>query len=225
MLSLGFAGGSPLRRLLAIGAHSDDLEIGCSGTVLALLNANPDLSVDWVVLAADGDRGEEARRSAEKLLEGARERSVEVHAFRDGYLPHAASEVKDTFEDLKARIPPDLVLTHTRDDLHQDHRLVCELTWNTFRDHMILEYEIPKWDGDIGRPNVYVPLEESVVQAKLDLLGGHFDTQRGKDWYDVEVFRGLMRIRGMECRAATGYAEAFVTRKLALVPGKTGSTS
>ena len=132
---------------------------------------------------------------------------------------------KDTFEDLKSRVSPDLVLTHTRDDLHQDHRLVCELTWNTFRDHLILEYEIPKWDGDVGRPNVYVPLEEPVVQEKLDLLGGHFDTQRGKDWYDVEVFRGLMRIRGMECRAESGYAEAFTARKMTLeMSGGKGST-
>jgi LmbE family N-acetylglucosaminyl deacetylase len=219
MLSLGFPGGRPLRRVLAIGAHSDDLEIGCGGTVLTLTRANPGLAVDWVVLAASGDRAGEARRSAELLLAGAAESSVEVLDFRDGYLPHTAAEVKDTFEALKGRVEPDLVLTHTRDDLHQDHRFVCELTWNTFRDHVVLEYEIPKWDGDTGRPNVYVALEESVVQEKLDLLGGHFDTQRGKDWYDVEVFRGLMRIRGMECRAPSGYAEAFVARKLSLAAG------
>jgi LmbE family N-acetylglucosaminyl deacetylase len=223
MIPLGFAGGSPLGRLLAIGAHSDDLEIGCAGTILALTRANPGLAVNWVVLAANGDRADEARRSAETVLAEAGERSIEVHGFRDGYLPHAAAEVKDTFEDMKAHVAPDLVLTHTRDDLHQDHRLVCELTWNTFRDHVILEYEIPKWDGDTGRPNVYVPLEESVVREKLDLLGGHFDTQRAKDWYDVEVFRGLMRMRGMECRARSGYAEAFVGRKLSLVPGQGGT--
>jgi LmbE family N-acetylglucosaminyl deacetylase len=225
MLSLGLVGGEPIRRVLAIGAHSDDLEIGCGGTVLALTRANPGLAVHWVVLAANGDRADEARRSAETLLADAGTRSVEVHAFRDGYLPHTGAEVKDTFEDLKARVSPDLVLTHTSGDFHQDHRLVCELTWNTFRNHMILEYEIPKWDGDIGRPNVYVPLERSVVQAKIDLLGGHFDTQRRKDWYDVEVFRGLMRIRGMECRSSSGYAEAFVARKLKLAPGNAGSTS
>jgi len=219
MRSLGLAGDTPLRRVLAIGAHSDDLELGCGGTVLALTRANPGLAVDWVVLAAEGDRADEARRCADVLLAGAGERSVEVHGFRDGYLPHAAAGVKDAFEALKSRPAPDLVLTHTRDDLHQDHRLVCELTWNTFRDHVVLEYEIPKWDGDTGRPNVYVALEEAVVQQKLDLLGAHFETQRGKDWYDVEVFRGLMRIRGMECRAPSGYAEAFVARKLTLVPG------
>jgi LmbE family N-acetylglucosaminyl deacetylase len=219
MRSVGLAGGAPLTRVLAIGAHSDDLEIGCGGTMLALARANPGLTVDWVVLAADGARADEARRSAEVLLSDAGACSVEVHDFRDGYLPHTAADVKDAFEDLKARVEPDLVLTHTRDDLHQDHRLVCELTWNTFRDHLILEYEIPKWDGDVGRPNLYVPLEEPQVQEKLDLLAGHFDSQRGKHWYDVEVFRGLMRVRGMECRAPTGYAEAFVARKLSLVPG------
>ena len=219
MLSLGFAGGTPLRRVLAIGAHSDDLEIGCGGTILSLTRANPGLAVDWVVFAASGDRAAEARRSAKVLLAGAAASSIEVLGFRDGYLPHTAAEVKDAFEELKGRVQPDLVLTHTRDDLHQDHRLVCELTWNTFRDHVVLEFEIPKWDGDTGRPNVYVPLEESVVEEKLDLLGGHFDTQRGKDWYDIEVFRGLMRIRGMECRAPSGYAEAFVARKLSLAHG------
>ena len=151
MLSLGVAGGTPLRRVLAIGAHSDDLEIGCGGTILALTRANPGLAVDWVVLAASGDRAGEARRSAEVFLSGAAASSVEVLGFRDGYLPHTAAEVKDAFEELKERVQPDLVLTHTRDDLHQDHRLVCELTWNTFRDHMVLEYEIPKWDGDIGQ--------------------------------------------------------------------------
>ena len=215
MLSLGFAGGTPLRRVLAIGAHSDDLEIGCGGTILSLTRANPARRGLGRPrrLGRSGGRGPRERGGVPR---GAAASSVEVLGFRDGYLPHTAAEVKDAFEELKGRVQPDLVLTHTRDDLHQDHRLVCELTWNTFRDHVVLEYEIPKWDGDIGRPNVYVPLEESVVEEKLDLLGGHFDTQRGKDWYDIEVFRGLMRIRGMECRAPSGYAEAFVARKLSL---------
>jgi LmbE family N-acetylglucosaminyl deacetylase len=221
MLALGLEGAARFRRVLAIGAHSDDLEIGCGGTVIALTHADPEVSVHWVVLAAPGARGEEARRSAEVVLADAAERTVEIHSFRDGYLPHTAAEVKDTFEDLKARVDPQLVLTHTRDDLHQDHRLVCELTWNTFRDHLVLEYEIPKWDGDLGRPNCYVPLDESQVERKLRLLGDHFGSQRGKDWYDVDVFRGLMRIRGMECRAPSGFAEAFTARKLVLEPGST----
>jgi LmbE family N-acetylglucosaminyl deacetylase len=218
MLAL-WPGGQPVRRVLAIGAHSDDLEIGCGGTMLALTKAHDDVSVHWVVLAAPEERGDEARASAEALLASAAERTIEVHSFRDGYLPHTAGTVKDAFEDLKARVDPQLILTHTRDDLHQDHRLACELTWNTFRDHLILEYEIPKWDGDVGRPNVYVPLAVDHVQEKLGLLGEHFGSQRGKDWYDVDVFRGLMRVRGMECRSPSGFAEAFVARKLTLGTG------
>ncbi len=218
MLPLGFAGAAPVRRVLALGAHSDDLEIGCAGTILALTRADPGVTVHWVVLAAPGERGDEARRCAEAILAGAAERVVEVHSFRDGYLPHSAAEVKDAFEDLKARVDPQLILTHTRDDLHQDHRLVCELTWNTFRDHLVLEYEIPKWDGDVGRPNFYVPLAEPQVEEKLGLLAEHFGSQQGKHWYDVDVFRGLMRIRGMECRSPSGFAEAFVARKLTLAP-------
>lgn len=215
MLAL-WPGGQPVRRVLAIGAHADDLEIGCGGTMLVLTRVHHNLSVHWVVLAAPEKRGDEARASAEALLSTAGERIIEVHSFRDGYLPHSSAEVKDAFEDLKARVDPQLILTHTRDDLHQDHRLACELTWNTFRDHMILEYEIPKWDGDVGRPNFYVPLSEHDVEAKLGLLADHFGSQRGKDWYDVDVFRGLMRVRGMECRARSGFAEAFVARKLTL---------
>jgi LmbE family N-acetylglucosaminyl deacetylase len=225
MLALGFGGEVPVRRVLAVGAHSDDLEIGCGGTVLALTRSDPAVAVHWVVFAAPGVRGDEARRSAEVVLADAAERSIEVHSFRDGYLPHTAAEVKDAFEDLKARIDPQLVLTHSRDDLHQDHRLVCELTWNTFRDHLVLEYEIPKWDGDVGRPNVYVPLADSEVDEKLGLLSAHFGSQREKHWYDVDVFRGLMRIRGMECRAPSGFAEAFTGRKLMLAPGRPAAAS
>jgi LmbE family N-acetylglucosaminyl deacetylase len=219
MLGLGPAGGEPVRRVLAIGAHADDLEIGCAATVLALTRAHPAVTVHWVVLAAPGERADEARASAEAVLAHAAEHSIELHAFRDGYLPHTATEVKDAFEELQGRVDPQLVLTHTRDDHHQDHRLACELTWNTFRNHLILEYEIPKWDGDVGRPNVYVPLSEEQAREKLDLLAAHFSSQREKDWYDVEVFRGLMRVRGMECRSPSGFAEAFVGRKLALDVG------
>jgi LmbE family N-acetylglucosaminyl deacetylase len=139
-----------------------------------------------------------------------------ILSFRDGYLPYEGAAVKDVFESLKPRLAPQLVLTHARDDFHQDHRLVCELTWNTFRDHLVLEYEIPKYDGDLGRPNAYVPLPEELVEAKLELLGKHFATQRVKHWYDPEIFRGLMRLRGMECRSDSGYAEAFTARKMAI---------
>ena len=204
----------PVRRILAIGCHADDVEIGCGGTILALTRNRPGLDVTWVVLAAPGPRAEEARSAAEAFLAEAGASTVHVHSFRDGYLPYVGGEVKDVFEGLK-EVEPDLVFTHTRHDLHQDHRLACELTWNTFRDHLVLEYEIPKYDGDLGAPNVFVPLEERVVDEKLRLLGEHHSSQQGKHWFDDELFRGLMRLRGME--SATRYAEAFTCRKLPLL--------
>jgi len=202
--------------VLAIGCHADDIEIGCGGTLLSLARANPKLEVDWVVLAAEGDRADEARASAEGFLAGVATSRVEVLGFRDGFLPYLGGDVKDAFEALKDRVDPQLVLTHASYDAHQDHRLACELTWNTFRNHAILEYEIPKVDGDLATPNVFVPLEEEHATEKIDRLLDAFATQRDKHWFDGEVFRGLMRIRGMECRAASGYAEAFLGRKLPL---------
>jgi LmbE family N-acetylglucosaminyl deacetylase len=218
MRALGLTGGphEPLRCLLAIGAHADDLEIGCGGTVLRLVRECPGLEVTWVVLAATGVREAEARASAAAFLDRAGDARVVVHGFPDGYLPHERGAVKDAFEELKSLGDPDLVLTHTADDAHQDHRLVRELTWNTFRDHLILEYEIPKWDGDLGRPNVYVPLDETVVARKVELLLSEFPSQADKHWYDEETFRGLMRLRGLECASPSRYAEAFVGRKLSL---------
>jgi LmbE family N-acetylglucosaminyl deacetylase len=204
-----------VERVLAIGCHADDLEIGCGGTLLVLTRARPELDVTWVVLAAPGERADEAREAAGAFLASAGRTDVRVHSFRDGFLPYVGGEVKDVFEDLKA-VSPDLVLTHARHDLHQDHRLACELTWNTFRDHLILEYEVPKYDGDLGSPNVFVPLERDVVDEKLRLVSRHFPSQQGKHWFDEELFRGLMRIRGMEVASRTGYAEAFTFRKLAL---------
>jgi LmbE family N-acetylglucosaminyl deacetylase len=221
MRQLGWFGAEPLGSVLAIGAHSDDLEIGCGGTLLTLTRAWPGVHVHWLVLAAHGSRVEEAQSSAESFLSHVSNPTIEVLSFRDGYLPHESSGVKDVFEGLKPRIDPELVLTHTRGDLHQDHRLVCELTWNTFRDHLILEYEIPKYDGDLGRPDAFVALSEEIVEEKLTLLERHFSTQRSKDWFDGDVFRGLMRLRGMECRSPSGYAEAFTARKVlySLLPG------
>jgi LmbE family N-acetylglucosaminyl deacetylase len=211
-------GAEPLQRLLVVGAHSDDIEIGCGGTILTLTRAVPGLAVDWVVLAASGEREQEARSSAEAFLTAAGSSRIEVHPFRDGFLPYVGGEVKDVFEQLKAEVDPQLVLTHTRDDLHQDHRLVCELTWNTFRSHLILEYEVPKVDGDSVRPNVFVPLEQRVADEKIELLHRHFASQADKHWFDVDTFRGLMRIRGMEANAPERFAEAFVARKLQLLP-------
>lgn len=216
MLSLSPA--EPLRRVLVIGCHADDIEIGCGGTLLALARANPDLEVDWVVLAAEGGRADEARASAEGFLAGVATSRVEVLGFRDGFLPYLGGEVKDAFEALKGRVDPQLVLTHAGYDFHQDHRLACELTWNTFRNHAILEYEIPKVDGDLGRPNFFVPLSADVVEQKLALLERYFPSQAGRHWFDSELFLGLMRLRGMECVAPDRYAEAFTARKTVLAP-------
>jgi len=214
MLALSLSGGdTPVRRVLAIGCHADDIEIGCGGTLLALTRSRPDVEVTWVVLGADGDRESEARASAEGFLASAAGVEVVVHGFRDAYMPYYGESVKEAFEDLK-RVEPDLVLTHTRADLHQDHRLACELTWNTFRDHLVLEYEIPKVDGDLGTPNLFVPVSEELAREKVDRLIASFASQRDKHWFDAEVFFGLMRIRGMECRSASGYAEAFFARKV-----------
>jgi LmbE family N-acetylglucosaminyl deacetylase len=219
MLQLPLGGGHPrLRRLLAIGAHSDDIEIGCGGTILSLTRSLPGLEVHWLVLSASGERAGEARASAEAFLASAGAVEIELHGFRDGFMPYRGAEVKEAFETLKERGNPDLILTHTRDDLHQDHRLACELTWNTFRNHTILEYEVPKVDGDLGRPNVYVPLTAAVAGKKVALLEEHFATQRGRHWFDRETFMGLMRIRGLEAVAPERYAEAFTCRKLALMP-------
>lgn len=213
MLALSLPGQAQLRRVLAVGCHADDLEIGCGGTLLTLIRERSALEVTWVVLGAEGERAAEARASADRFLEGAARSEVVIHPFRDGFMPYRGEEVKEAFEDLK-RVNPDLVLTHTRADLHQDHRLACELTWNTFRDHLVLEYEIPKVDGDLGSPNLFVPLREELAREKVDRILESFGSQRGKHWFDAEVFLGLMRLRGVECRSPSGYAEAFYGRKL-----------
>jgi LmbE family N-acetylglucosaminyl deacetylase len=203
---------SPIERVLAIGCHSDDIEIGCGGTLLELGRVHPGFELTWVVLAARGERADEARAGAQAFGRPAR-LDVRIHDFRDGFLPYVGYEVKEVFEALK-EVEPDLIFTHGRDDLHQDHRLACELTWNTFRDHLVLEYEVPKYDGDLSTPNVFAPLAREVVDEKLRLLGESFSSQGDKHWFDPELFRGLMRLRGME--SATTYAEAFTCRKLTL---------
>jgi LmbE family N-acetylglucosaminyl deacetylase len=216
MLALSLsAAAEQVERVLAIGCHADDIEIGCGGTVLALTRSRPAVHVTWVVLAAPGARAEEARKSADAFLADTSQTDIRVLELRESFLPYIGGEVKEAFETLK-EVEPNLILTHTRHDLHQDHRLACELTWNTFRDHLIFEYEIPKYDGDIGVPNVFVPLADEVVDAKVELISRHFPSQTGKHWFDEELLRSLMRLRGMEC--ASRYAEAFTCRKLSLVP-------
>jgi LmbE family N-acetylglucosaminyl deacetylase len=216
MLELDFAGRG-LRRVLALGAHSDDIEIGCGASMLALQRAAA-LDVTWVVLGAAGEREDEARASADAFLAGAASASVQCHSFRDGYFPYVGAEIKDVFEELKTH-EPDVIFTHARGDLHQDHRLVNELTWNTWRDHLILEYEVPKYDGDLGAPNAFVPVSEAVAREKAELLVRHFPSQRGKHWFDEDLFLGLMRLRGAEARSPSRYAEAFFSRKFVVDVG------
>lgn len=207
--------------VLAIGAHSDDIEIGCGGTILRLVESVPGLRICWVVLSAPGERAEEARGAAAAFL-GETDAELRLADFRDAFFPHDRG-VKEFFEELKADVVPDVVLTHTRHDLHQDHRVVCELAWNTFRDHLILEFEIPKYDGDLGSPNVFVPVEERLARRKADLLVEHFATQRSKDWFTADVFLSLLRLRGVESRSPTGYAEGLYARKVRIDLGAAAS--
>jgi LmbE family N-acetylglucosaminyl deacetylase len=216
MIGLTLPAGREPRRILCIGAHCDDIEIGCGGTILRLVAEHPGLAVDWLVLSGTGGRAEEAADSAAAFLEGAGRTRVTVEGFRDGFLPYDGGAVKERFERLKAEIDPDLILTHRLEDRHQDHRLVAELTWNTFRDHLILEYEIPKYDGDLGAPNVFVHLDDEVCRRKVEALRTCFPSQAGKPWFDDDVFRALLRLRGMESRSPSGLAEAFYGRKLVL---------
>ena len=215
MLNLGLNNGGPLR-LLCLGAHCDDIEIGCGGTILKWANARREMEVCWVVFSSDERRKREALTSAEMFLANVSKRRVVVYEMRDGFLPYAGGEVKERFEQLKLEFSPDLILTHYRQDLHQDHRLVAELTWNTFRNHLILEYEIPKYDGDLGSPNVFVPLEELVCRRKIDAIIGVFQSQSEKQWCSRELFSSILRLRGLEANASSGYAEAFYCRKAVL---------
>jgi LmbE family N-acetylglucosaminyl deacetylase len=202
--------------VLVLGAHSDDIEIGCGGTLIQLAATRPRLEVAWVVFAAHGPRIDEARTSAERLLESVPTKHIRIESFEESFLPYQGADVKRYFEQLKSEFAPDVILTHCRHDLHQDHRLVCELTWNAFRDHLVLEYEIPKYDGDLGTPNVYVPVARDACERKVETLMECFSTQHSKHWFTREVLLGLMSVRGIECRSESGYAEAFFGRKVVL---------
>jgi LmbE family N-acetylglucosaminyl deacetylase len=216
MRPLNFVGRGDRFSVLCLGAHSDDIEIGAGATLLSMMERGVHLEVHWCVLSATAEREREARASAAAFLSETAGAQIEILSFQDGLFPEQGEAIKSWFESLKRRTNPDLILTHRRDDAHQDHRLVCRLTWNTFRDHFILEYEIPKWDGDIGQPNVYVPISARVLERKIQILMSHFGSQRSKQWFDAETFMGLARLRGMECRASERYAEAFFGHKLTL---------
>ncbi len=210
--------GSPKNRalnVLCLGAHSDDIEIGCGGAILRLIDEYPDVKFHWVVFSAIGTRKAEAQRGAE-LFAGSHIERVLLKEFPDGFMPFAGADVKLTFEELKNDVSPDIIFTHQPHDAHQDHRLLSELTWNTFRDHLILEYEIPKYDGDMGQPSVFVPLTGPMVETKVHHLMDVFASQRSKSWFDDSTFRALMRLRGMECNAPEKHAEAFYCRKIVI---------
>ena len=209
-----FEHASTPKKILALGAHADDIEIGSGGTVLRLLQNNPAAEVHWVVLGATGARRTEAIESAQHFLANARRKEIVVKDFRDGYFPYVGTEIKDFFEQLKRQFVPDLILTHYREDLHQDHRLVSELTWNTFRDHLILEYEIPKYDGDIGSPNFFVHLDAALCKRKVACILQSFASQSSKAWFSEETFYAMLRLRGLESNAPEKYAEAFYCRKV-----------
>lgn len=217
----GNRSGRPFQRILCLGAHCDDIEIGCGGTLIKLLASGekergPETEVTWAVFASNEARAAETRQAANLFLEGAGSRNVILHGFRDGFLPQHWAEVKEAFERLKREFAPDLIFTHYRDDLHQDHRIVSELTWNTFRDHLILEYEIPKFDGDLGAPNAFIHLDEGTVARKASAILECYRSQAGHAWFTEDTFRSLMRIRGVESNSPGRFAEGFYCRKLIL---------
>jgi LmbE family N-acetylglucosaminyl deacetylase len=208
---IAFSSFKQIKRILCLGAHSDDIEIGTGATVLRIVRENPDVDVTWCVFSGNETRQDEARGGAEHILGPRTARSIILRDFTDSYFPEQRQKIKQFFEQSLKSTDPDLILTHARTDAHQDHRTVNELTWNTFRAHQIWEYEIPKWDGDIIQPNLYVPVDPEDVTTKITVLREVFASQRSKHWFDEETFRGLMRIRGLESN--TRYAEAFVARK------------
>lgn len=216
MLPLSLGERRECLRVLCLGAHSDDIEIGCAGTLLRWLGEFDRVEVLWAVFSGHGDRADEARRSAAALLEGAAAVDVVIGDFADSQLPSQFSRAKEFSASLRKRMAPHVVFTHRLEDRHQDHRLVAELTWQSWRDHLILEYEIPKYEGDLGQPNVFVPLSEAICERKTAHLLEHFGSQRSKDWFNAGTFDALMRLRGIECRAERGRAEAFHARKLTL---------
>lgn len=206
--------GAPLN-VLCLGAHSDDIEIGCGGTILRLTERYPAATFNWIVLSSAGTAREaEARAGADAFLARASGTSVAVHGFRESFFPTLGASLKEYFETMKAHVQPDVIFTHYRCDLHQDHKTASDLTWNTFRNALILEYEVPKWDGDLGAPNCYMPLTEEVVERKVELLCTTFASQSTKPWFTPDTFRALMRLRGIE--AGVQYAEAFYARKVVL---------
>ena len=202
--------------ILCLGAHCDDIEIGCGGTIIKWFKEHKDTTVHWIVFSRDEIRQGEARKSARLFLRGAKGKRVVIKDFRNGFFPYIGAEIKKYFEQLKNEVNPDIIFTHFRNDLHQDHRVLSDLTWNTFRNHLILEYEIPKYDGDLSSPNFFVPLSDEICRKKVDIITSIFATQKNKHWFTEDIFRASLRLRGMEACSETGFAEGFYCRKVSL---------
>ncbi len=213
LLQFSFLAETQEPKILCLGAHPDDIEIGCGGTILRLIEEAPGAQFHWVVFSGNEKRCEEAYRSANLFLTNVQSKKIEVKSFRDSYFPFIGSEIKDYFEELKTHVHPDLIFTHYSSDAHQDHRIISELTWNTFRDHFILEYEVPKYEGDLGNPNLFFNLNRSQVEKKINYLCDAFQTQKGKKWFNEETFKSILRIRGIESNSQSAYAEGFFCRK------------
>jgi LmbE family N-acetylglucosaminyl deacetylase len=216
MLQLNLGIGTNLKSALFLGAHCDDIEIGCGGTIQRLVGANPNVRIHWVTLSSDAIREKEARHAAGLLLKGATNAEVRIEAFKGSFFPYSGADIKTYFERLKREVEPDVIFTHYRHDLHQDHRVVNELTWNTYRNHQILEYEIPKFDGDLGVPNGFSPLTRAQLDRKSEVILQCFESQRDKSWFTRSTFEAIARLRGIECNAPEGFAEAFYVRKMSL---------
>jgi LmbE family N-acetylglucosaminyl deacetylase len=216
MISLRLPPGGKLR-ILCLGAHCDDIEIGCGGALLSLLRDHPGAEITWVVFSADDRRERELRASAARFLRAAGTTRLIVHRFRDGFFPAQFADIKGEMEALKSLPPPDLIFSHHRHDAHQDHRQVAQLTWNTFRNHLVLEYEIPKYDGDLTTPNAYICVGKTQMQRKIRILRSCYESQAGRSWFSADTFQAIMRLRGIECGSQTGFAEGFHVPKLQIV--------
>jgi LmbE family N-acetylglucosaminyl deacetylase len=203
-----------IRSILCLGAHADDLEIGCGGTLMEILAQRPEINVHWVVFSAYGRRAEEAALSSERFLDLARWKKIMVENYRDSFFPAEYGRIKEYFEQIKTEIAPDLIFTHCREDMHQDHRVIAELTWCAFRNQVILEYEIPKYEGDLGAPSLFVPLAEEVCRRKIEAIMECFSSQHDKQWFSADTYWALLRLRGLECNSPTRFAEAFHIRKM-----------
>ncbi len=217
MQHLSWSSGASIESVLFLGAHCDDIEIGCGGTIQSLVAARPNVRIRWVTLSSNVVRAEETRRAASRFLSGAKHTDVRIESFRNSFFPYCGADIKAYFERLKQEFNPDIVFTHYRHDLHQDHRVVNELTWNTYRNHLIFEYEIPKFDGDLGSPNGFSALTRAQLDFKTKVLLECFETERTKSWFTRETFEALARLRGIECNAPEGFAEAFYMRKVNLL--------